>query len=67
MSQEQRWKTVGRDAATREQRDRTERLERQVQRARAAEMRDVAVEVLGIDRDDVARALRGVLTESDER
>jgi hypothetical protein len=66
MSQEQRWKTVGRDAATREQRDRTERLERQVQRARAAEMRDVAVEVLGLDRDDVARALRGVLTESDE-
>jgi hypothetical protein len=58
---------IERDTATDEHRARLKRLEQQVHRAREAEMRDVAINVLGVDADDVARALRGVLTEEDER
>jgi hypothetical protein len=59
--------SIERVAPTGEHRERLGRLDRQVQRAREAEMRDVAVNVLGVDPEDVARALRGVLTEQDER
>lgn len=58
---------IERDMATPEHGGRLKRFERQAQRAREAEMRDVATEVLGVDPEVVARALRGVLTEEDER
>ena len=58
---------IEREMATPEHRGRLKRFERQAQRAREAEMRDVATEVLGVDPEVVARALRGVLTEEDER
>jgi hypothetical protein len=50
-----------------EHRERLERLERQARVAREAEMRDVAINVLGVSPEDVSRALRGVLTEEGER
>ena len=58
---------IGRVAVSNEQRERLERLERQARIAREAEMRDVAINVLGVGPEDVSRALRGVLTEEDER
>jgi hypothetical protein len=58
---------VERVAGSAEHRERLERLERQARVAREAEMRDVAINVLGVGPEDVSRALRGVLTEEDER
>jgi hypothetical protein len=68
--QEQRREAMKHGAAAAEHCARLERLERlelQAHRARVAEMRDVAVEVIGVPPTEVARALRGVLTEQDER
>jgi hypothetical protein len=58
---------IERLAISAEHRERLARLERQARVAREAEMRDVAINVLGVGPEAVSRALRGVLTEEDER
>jgi hypothetical protein len=49
-----------------EHRERRERFHRQADRARETEVARIAIDVLGIHPDDVARALRGNLTRDDE-
>lgn len=44
-----------------------ERFREQADRVRAQEVEQIAVDVLGLEPADVARALRGVLTEEDEQ
>jgi hypothetical protein len=67
MNEHRHRQAMQHDAATAEHRRRLERLARQARRAREAEMGDVATNVIGVAPEDVARALRGVLTEHDER
>ena len=54
------------DQLAAEHRERLERFHRHAQRVREAEVRRIAVDVLGVPADDVARALRGNLTRDDE-
>ena len=49
-----------------EHRERLERFRRHAERARETEVSRIAVDVLGVRPDDVARALRGNLTQDDE-
>ncbi len=57
-------RTVDRIAA--EHRARLERFQQQADRVRENEVRSIAIDILGIPADDVARALRGNLTKEDE-
>lgn len=54
------------DKATSEHEERMARFREQADRVRKREVEQIATDVLGLDPDDVARALRGVLTEEDE-
>jgi hypothetical protein len=54
------------DQLAAEHRERLERFHRHAQRVRETEVRRIAVDVLGVPADDVARALRGNLTRDDE-
>jgi hypothetical protein len=47
-------------------RERLERFRRHAQRVRETEVSRIAIDILGVPPDDVARALRGNLTEDDE-
>ena len=49
-----------------EHRERLERFRRHAERVRETEVSRIAVDVLGVQPDDVARALRGNLTQDDE-
>lgn len=49
-----------------EHRERLERFRRDAERVRETEVSRIAVDVLGVRPDDVARALRGNLTRDDE-
>ena len=49
-----------------EHRERLERFRRDAERVRETEVSRIAVDVLGVRPDDVARALRGNLTQDDE-
>jgi hypothetical protein len=49
-----------------EHRERLERFRRHADRVREAEVSRIAIDILGVQPDDVARALRGNLTEDDE-
>jgi hypothetical protein len=48
-----------------EHRERLERFRQQAERARETEVSRIAIDILGVAPDDVARALRGNLTEDD--
>ena len=54
------------DQAAAEHRQRLERFRRDADRVREMEVSRIAIDVLGVQPDDVARALRGNLTEDDE-
>jgi len=54
------------DHVAAEHRERLERFRRHADRVRVAEVSRIAVDILGVQPDDVARALRGNLTEDDE-
>ena len=54
------------DQLAAEHRERLERFRRHAERVRETEVRRIAVDVLGVPADDVARALRGNLTRDDE-
>lgn len=49
-----------------EYRERLERFRRQAEGARETEVSRIAIDVLGVDPDVVAHALRGNLTQDDE-
>ena len=49
-----------------EHRERLERFRRRAERVRETEVSRIAVDILGAQPDDVARALRGNLTQDDE-
>ena len=49
-----------------EHRERLERFRREAERVRETEVSRIAIDVLGGPPDDVARALRGNLTQDDE-
>jgi hypothetical protein len=49
-----------------ERRERLERFRRHAERVREAEVRRIAVDILGVPPDRVARALRGNVTRDDE-
>ena len=49
-----------------EHRERVERFRRHARRVRDTEVSRIAIDILGVPPDDVARALRGNLTEDDE-
>jgi hypothetical protein len=49
-----------------EHRERLERFRRHAERVREAEVRRIAVDILGVPPDRVARALRGNVTRDDE-
>ena len=49
-----------------EHRERLERFRQHAERVRETEVSRIAVDVLGVQPDDVARALRGNLTQDDE-
>jgi hypothetical protein len=49
-----------------EHRERLERFHRQAEHIRDTEVSRIAIDVLGVQPDDVARALRGNLTAHDE-
>jgi len=49
-----------------EHRERLERFRRHAERVRETEVSRIAIDVLGVPPDDVARALRGNLTQDDE-
>ena len=49
-----------------EHRERLERFRRHAERVRETEVSRIAIDVLGVQPDDVARALRGNLTQDDE-
>ena len=54
------------DEVAAEHREHLERFHRYAERVRETEVRRIAVDVLGVQADDVARALRGNLTRDDE-
>jgi len=54
------------DHVAAEHRERLERFRRHADRVREAEVSRIAIDILGVPPDDVARALRGNLTEDDE-
>jgi hypothetical protein len=49
-----------------EHRERLERFRRHAERVRETEVSRIAIDILGVPPDDVARALRGNLTHEDE-
>jgi hypothetical protein len=49
-----------------EHRERIERFRRDADRVRDVEVTRIAIDILGVQPDDVARALRGHLTRDDE-
>jgi hypothetical protein len=49
-----------------EHRERLERFRQHADRVREAEVSRIAIDILGVRPDDVARALRGNLTQDDE-
>lgn len=49
-----------------EHRERLERFRRHAERVRETEVSRIAIDILGVPPDDVARALRGNLTQEDE-
>ena len=49
-----------------EHRERLERFRREAERVRETEVSRIAIDVLGVQPDDVARAVRGNLTRDDE-
>ena len=49
-----------------EHRERLERFRQHAERVRETEVSRIAIDVLGVPPDDVARALRGNLTQDDE-
>ena len=49
-----------------EHRERLERFRQHAERVRETEVSRIAIDVLGVQPDDVARALRGNLTQDDE-
>ena len=49
-----------------EHRERLERFRQQAERVREVEVSRIAIDVLGVQPDDVARALRGNLTRDDD-
>jgi len=49
-----------------EHRERLERFRRHAERVREAEVSRIAIDIFGVQPDDVARALRGNLTQDDE-
>jgi hypothetical protein len=49
-----------------EHRERLERFRRHAERVRETEVSRIAVDILGVQPDNVARALRGKLTRDDE-
>jgi hypothetical protein len=49
-----------------EHRERLERFRRHAEQVRETEVRRIAIDILGVPPDDVARALRGNLTGDDE-
>ena len=51
---------------TSEHRERLERFRQQAEHAREAEVSRIAIDILGVDPDDVAHAIRGNLTQEDE-
>ena len=55
-----------RDQLAAEHRERLERFRRHADRVREAEVSRIAIDILGVQPDDVARALRGNLTQDDE-
>jgi hypothetical protein len=57
--------TAAEELAT-EHRERLERFRRQAEGARETEISRIAIDILGVHPDDVARALRGNLTRDDE-
>ena len=54
------------DQVATEYRERLERFRRQAEHARETEVSRIAIDVLGVPPDDVARALRGNLSQDDE-
>ena len=54
------------DQLANEHRERLERFRQHAERVRETEVSRIAVDVLGVQPDDVARALRGNLTQDDE-
>jgi hypothetical protein len=54
------------DQVATEHRERLERFRRRAEAVRETEVTRIAVDVLGVPADDVARALRGNLTRDDE-
>jgi hypothetical protein len=49
-----------------EHRERLERFHRQADRVRETEVSRIAIDILGAQPDDIARAFRGNLTQDDE-
>ena len=49
-----------------EHRERLERFRQHAERVRETEVSRIAIDILGVQPDDVARALRGNLTQDDE-
>jgi hypothetical protein len=49
-----------------EHRERLERFRQEAEAVRESEVSRIAIDVLGVHPDDVARALRGNLTQDDE-
>jgi hypothetical protein len=64
LAQEARMSAADRLAA--EHRERLERFRRHAERARETEVSRIAIDILGVEADSVARALRGNLTRDDE-
>jgi hypothetical protein len=54
------------DRIAEEHRERLERFRRDAERVRETEVSRIAIDILGVPPDDVARALRGNLTGEDE-
>ncbi len=54
------------DRLAAEHRERLERFRRHAERARETEVSRIAIDILGVQPDSVARALRGNLTRDDE-
>ena len=49
-----------------EHRERLERFRQHAERVRETEVSRIAIDILGVDPDDVAHAIRGNLTQEDE-
>lgn len=54
------------DQVASEHRERLERFRQEAEAVRESEVSRIAIDVLGVPPDDVARALRGNLTQDDE-